>query len=66
MDDFTDLEREVILFALWQGKVLDDALNPPGSTPVGRVTELRTARDSVVRKLGGRPDVPMFGLNPPA
>jgi hypothetical protein len=67
MTDFTEHEREILLLALWQWKQTDPTLNEVNRTweDDQSAAGLQSILESVVTKLGGRPETPGFGIGWP-
>ena len=64
MPEFTDQEKTLLLLALWSWADIDPTLNAKHPTHDEDETAwgLRSMLEAIVTKLGGRPQVPGFGV----
>jgi len=69
MDDLTHLEREHVLIALWNYKVaIGEAnanTNEATTEHLVAVMDVTDIVDSAARKLGGQPELPLYGVGTP-
>jgi len=69
MDDLTHLEREHVLIALWNYKLATDERNANTDETTAEhlmaVTDVKNIVDRAARKLGGRPELPLYGVGAP-